>query len=126
GTSGLYVGSILFVSTTYGVAYAHGGIIVAGLMYIVFALIMFKWQEKILKFFPQWLLSTVILLIGLSLLPIGVGIVQSGMVVGIVALIVTALVDLLGGKKLGMFAMPIGVIAGTIVSFLITGIPAVP
>jgi uracil permease len=126
GTSGLYIGSVLFVATTYGVAYAHGGIIVAGILYLIFAMIMFKWQEQVLKLFPQWLLATVVLLIGLSLLPIGVGLVQSSMIVGVVALVVTALVDLLGGKKLGMFAMPIGVVAGTIVSFLLTGIPVVP
>lgn len=126
GTSGLYVGSILFVATTYGVAFAHGGIIVAGILYLVFALIMFKWQDKVLKLFPQWLLSVSVLLIGLSLLPIGVGLVQSSMIVGVTALVVTALVDLLGGRKLGIFAMPIGVIAGAIVSFILTGIPVVP
>lgn len=52
GTSGLYVGSILFVASTYGVSYAHGGIIMAGLIYIAFAMVMFKWQDKVIKFFP--------------------------------------------------------------------------
>jgi uracil permease len=126
GTSGLYIGSVLFVATTYGVAYAHGGIIVAGIMYLIFAMIMFKWQDKVLSLFPQWLLSTVVLLIGLSLLPIGVSLVQTSMIVGLTSLVVTALVDLLGGRKLGMFAMPIGVLAGTVVAFLLTGIPVMP
>lgn len=126
GTSGLYMGSVLFVASTYGVAYAHGGIIVAGVMFLIFAMIMFKWQDQVLRIFPRWLLATVVLLIGLSLLPIGVGLVQSSLLVGLTALVTTALIDLLGGQKLGMFAMPLGVLAGTIVAFALTGIPAVP
>lgn len=122
GVSGLYIGGTLFVVQTYGQSYAHGGIIVAGLVYVVFGLLMFKWQDKILPFFPNWLLSTVVLLIGLNLLPIGVSLVQDSLYVGGAALIATALVDMFGGKRLAMFAMPIGVIAGTIVAFLTTGI----
>lgn len=122
GVSGLYIGSILFVTQTYGLAYTYGGIIVAGLVYVVFGLFALKFQYKIMGVFPSWLLSTVVLLIGLSLLPIGTGLIQTNIAVGVTALIVTGLVDLLGGNKMGMFAMPLGVLAGTLVAVFTTGL----
>lgn len=122
GTSGIYIGAIIYVSTTYGTAYAHGGIIVAGFMYLVFAMIMFKWQEKIMKLFPMWLLSTVILLIGLSLLPIGTMLMGTNMLIAVSALTVTALIDLFGGKKLNMLSMPLGLLTGTLVLAITNGL----
>lgn len=122
GVSGVYMGAIMFVVENYGVAFAHGGIIVAGLFYLAFALIMFKWQDKILPMFPTWLLSTVVALIGLNLLPIGASLLTSNITVGLTSLIVTALVSLVGNEKLGMFALPIGVLAGTVVAFFTTGL----
>lgn len=122
GVSGVYMGAILFVVNTYGVAYAYGGIIVAGLVYVAFSLLMYKWQDKIMSMFPTWLLSTVVALIGLSLLPIGAGLLVGNLLVGLTSLIVTALISLLGNQKLGMFALPIGVLAGTIVAFFTTGL----
>lgn len=122
GVSGLYIGSILFVSQTYGLAFVYGGIIVAGLVYVLFGLFALKFQAQLLRVFPSWLLSTVVLLIGLSLLPIGTGLIQTNIAVGVTALLVTGLVDLLGGKRLGMFAMPLGVLAGTLVAILTGGL----
>lgn len=122
GVSGLYIGSILYVTQTFGKAYAYGGIIVAGCVYIVFALLMFLWQDKILKYFPDWLLSIVVLLIGLNLLPIGVGLMKTSMLVGLVSFGVVAIIDLFGGKKLSMFSMLMGVIAGTFTMAITKGI----
>lgn len=122
GVSGVYMGAILFVVEQYGVAFAHGGIVVAGLFYILFALIMFKWQDKLLPLFPTWLLSTVVALIGLNLLPIGASLLTTDILVGLISLVVTALVSLIGNEKLGMFAVPIGVLAGTLVAFFTTGL----
>lgn len=122
GVSGLYIGSLLYVTQNFGIEYAMGGIVVAGIIYVLFALIMFKWQDKILKFFPDWLLSTVVLLIGLNLLPIGRDLMLSNLLVGLVAFGITALIDLFGGKKLGMFAMPLGVLAGTVTMALTNGL----
>lgn len=125
GVSGLYVGSILFVVKNYGASYAFGGIIIAGIIYIIFALISFKYQDKILKFFPDWLLSVVIILIGLGLLPTGKSLIASNLMVGLVAFGVTALVDIFG-KKLSMLAMPCGVLAGTLVMLFTKGLTLTP
>lgn len=122
GVSGLYVGSILVVTQDFGVSYAMGGIVFAGLVYLVFAYIMHRWQDKILVYFPDWLLSTTVLLIGLSLLPIGTGMMSSNLLVGLVSFAVVALVNMSGNARFNMFAMPLGVLAGTVVMLLTQGI----
>lgn len=118
GVSGLYVGSILYVSNTYGVDYAMGGIVGAGLIYIILGLIMLKYQSKIISYFPEWLLSTVVMLIGLNLLPIGVSMMSSNYFIGVTSFVVLVIVDLFANEKLSLFAMPIGVLAGTVLGFL--------
>lgn len=119
GVSGLYVGSILYVSNTYGVDYAMGGIVGAGLIYIILGLIMLKYQSKILNYFPEWLLSTVVMLIGLNLLPIGVSMMSSNYFIGVTSFVVLVIIDLFAKEKLSLFAMPIGVLAGTVLGFMI-------
>lgn len=122
GVSGLYIGGILYVAQNMGVEYAFGGIIVAGLIYILFGLAMFLWQDKVLKLFPDWFLSIVVLLIALTLLPIGVSLVKSSMLVGLSALLVTAIADIFLNKKYSIFAMPLGIFVGTIVAYFTIGL----
>lgn len=122
GVSGLYIGSILFVAQTYGLPFVFGGVITAGIVYLLFALIMFKWQDKIMGLFPDWLLSTVILLIALSLMPIGVGLLKGGVLIGVTALVVAGMVDLFGHKKIKVFAMPLGLLVATIVGYFTIGV----
>jgi uracil permease len=122
GVSGLYIGSILFVSQTFGLPFVFGGIITAGLVYIIFGLIMLKWQDKIMNLFPDWLLSIVILLIALSLIPIGVGLAGTNLLIAVVAIATTALVDISGIQKLRPFSMPLGILIATLVAFFTTGI----
>lgn len=118
GVSGLYVGGILYATQTFGVEYAMGGIIGAGLVYIVLGLLMLKFQDQVLALVPEWLLNVAVLLIGLNLLPLGAGMMEGSVLVGVVSLAVVALVDLFGPKKIQVFAMPIGVLAGTLVALL--------
>lgn len=120
GVSGLYLGSIIYVTSEYGKEYAMGGILVAGLIYILFGLVMLNKsrQRRLMKLFPTWLLSVTVMLIGLNLLPIGVSMLTSNMLIGLTAFFGVLIVDLFGGKSLKLFAMPIGVVLGTLVGAL--------
>lgn len=122
GVSAAYIGGILTISNTYGQAYAFGGIISAGIFYMLFSLVMFKYQRQVMKFFPAWLLSTVILLIGLSLLPIGVDLIGSHLAVGLAAFFGAALFDLFAKGQAKYFALPFGILIGTVVALLTIGL----
>lgn len=118
GLSGLFIGGLLFVGQTYGMPYVFGGIIIAGLVYVVFGLIMLKFQDSVMKLFPDWLLSMVILLIAFSLIPIGLGLTVTNMTIALVAITTTALVDIFGHRNLKPFSMPLGIIVATVVASL--------
>lgn len=117
GVSGLYLGSIIYVANEYGQAYAMGGIVVAGLIYILFGLVMLNKsrQRRLMRLFPTWLLSATVMLIGLNLLPIGVSMFNSNMLIGVSAFLGVLVIDLMGSKHLKIFAMPIGVLIGTVI-----------
>lgn len=68
GSSFAFIAPIITISQQYGAAYALGGGVVAGLVYVVFALLIAKfgtaWLDKIL---PPAVVGAVVIVIGLSL-----------------------------------------------------------
>jgi len=91
---------------------------ISGLIYIVFGLVMMKYQDKLLKYIPTWLLSTVVIMIALMLLPIGSLMISSNILVGLVAMLVASLLNLIGGNKLKMFSIPIAILASFVVALI--------
>lgn len=70
GSSFAFIAAIKAVVDTQGIAYAGGGIIVAGLLYIVLAvLVMIFGVERIRSFFPPLVTGPMIVVIGLTLSP---------------------------------------------------------
>ena len=69
--SGLYIGSIMAVNSTYGPEYVGYGVVAAGILYVIMACIVYKYPNFIGKYLPEWLMATAVILIGLSLISIG-------------------------------------------------------
>lgn len=68
GSSFAYLGAIAGVVGTYGIQYAQGGIMCAGLIYLLIALIAyFAGPDRIRAIFPPVVTGPVIIVIGLSL-----------------------------------------------------------
>lgn len=122
GVSGSYLAGIIYITQTYGKSYALGGIIISGLIYCIFGLIMLKYQDKVLQYIPKWLLSTAVMFIGLMLVGIGKVMIAGNIIVGVTAMAVMCLVSLFGNKKLSMFAIPVGILVSTLVQYLFFGI----
>lgn len=120
GVSGAYIGGMIAVNEAYGLEYVVGGVIVSAVIYIILGLLMMKWQEKIIKFFPNYILNTAILFIALTLIPIGTGISSADIAVAIASIIGVLIFDNI--KKTKMFAMPLGVVVGLIVSMFKNGL----
>ena len=126
GMSGTFVGSMIAVSSTQGVEYALGGVVMAGICYLLMALAFFKFQDKILKYLPPYILNIGIILIGLSLVPIGGNIFASDIVVASVSLIALLIIELkVKNPKVKMFSIPIALLISTLVSFALRGIPTI-
>ncbi len=70
GSSFAFIPVIIMVGESYGLAYATGGIVVAGALYLILAgLVMLFGVEKIKSFFPPIVTGPMIMVIGLTLAP---------------------------------------------------------
>lgn len=127
GVSGLYISGILAISQKYGVEYAMGGVVMTGVLYIIFSLIMLKFQDKFMRLIPNYLLSTIILLIALGLIPIGANLVNQNLLVGLSAMATMLIIELfVKSNKVRLFSMPLGIFVGTIVQLLTQGLDFTP
>jgi uracil permease len=71
GSSFAFIGSIIMVKEQFGsLAYAQGGLIVAGLIYVLLSLVINKiGVERLNKILPSHVIGPMIIVIGLSLVP---------------------------------------------------------
>ncbi len=73
GSSFAYLGAIAAIVGAYGIEYAQGGIIFAGLLYLIIALAAYlAGADRIKRIFPPVVTGPVIVVIGLSLVSVGV------------------------------------------------------
>lgn len=106
---------------TDGLAYARGGIVVAGIIYLVVAVLIYIFGvEKIVKFFPPIVTGPIILVIGLKLAPVAIDMASGNWFLAIVAFATVMIVSVFMKGFLQVVPVIIGLIVGYIVA-LITG-----
>ena len=119
GLSGSYVAGVIAVSTTQGVEFAVGGTLLAGVFYILFA-ILIKYFPKILNLFTPTILSLAILFIAFNLLPIGVNVVKLAPITGLITFVSVLLFSQI--KRTKQFSFPLGLLIGSIVHAFLYGL----
>ena len=119
GISGSYIAGIIAVSTQYGISYAVGGTLIAGIIYLVMSVLVQKYPS-IMKLFPKYILSLAVVMIALNLLPIGVNIVSLSPSTGLITLIAVFLFSRI--KSLKTFAFPLSIAVGTTYHALLYGL----
>ncbi|MCT4562893.1 MAG: NCS2 family nucleobase:cation symporter [Maledivibacter sp.] len=104
-----------------GLAYAQGGLVVAGIIYLMIAaLVAVFGVEKIISFFPPIVTGPIILVIGLKLAPTAIDMASSNWILAIVSFGIVTAVSIYGRGFLKVLPVLIGLIGGYIVA-LITG-----
>lgn len=119
GVSGLYVASTLLISQKYGVEYAMGGVVLAGLMYCVLSILVSKF--KLLSYVPKYIMSFGIILIGLSLIPISTSLITSNLLIGLISMCVMLIVEFKAKGVVRLFSLPIAIAVSSIIYFLTNG-----
>lgn len=116
GSSFAFIAPILAVKEIYGdLAYATGGIFVAGLFYALYALIVKAvGPEKVKKILPPVVTGSMIMVIGLTLSPVAIQMASSDWPL---ALIVIATVVFVSTMTRGFFSM-VPVITGVVVGYI--------
>lgn len=122
GSSFAYIAPILLVKEKTGdLRYATGGIVFAGALYLLFALLVkLIGTEKIKKLFPPYVTGPMIIVIGLTLSPIAVDMASQNWMISIVVVVSIILSATVFKGFFNLIPVLIGVFVGYIFA-LITG-----
>ena len=120
GVSGSYIGGMIAVNQQFGLEYVVGGVIISAFIYILFGLLLMKWQDKVMKLFPHYILNMAVFFIALTLIPIGLSMAKGDMYIALMAILFVLFFDRFKFTKI--FAMPLGLICATILSMVVRGV----
>ncbi|AYF54415.1 uracil permease [Clostridium novyi] len=119
GSSFAFIGSIIMVRDKFGgdLAYAQGGIMVAGLIYVIMSFLVKRiGVEKIRKILPNHVVGPMIIVIGLSLIPTAIDMASKNFKVSGITLAIALFITLKGRGFLKQLSILIAVIVGYLVS----------
>lgn len=121
GSSFAFIPVILTVKETYGdLTYAQGGIVVAGLLYVFLALIVYKvGYERIQKVLTPQIVGPMIIVIGLSLVPTALDMASQNYVIAAITLGIALVINKFGKGFLKQLGILIAVIVGYFLSLWI-------
>ncbi len=115
-----FIAPIAVVSEIYGINYAFGGIVVAGLVYLLFSIIIyFVGIEKVQKVFPTTITSTMVILIGIILAPIAISNASQNWLIALITLAVGVMVKVIWERNfIGTLTVIIAIAVGYVISLL--------
>lgn len=122
GSSFAFIGVINQVSDAFNgdLAYAQGGIIVAGCLYIIMSLIVkFIGVEKVKKYFPPQVTGAMIAVIGLNLIPSAVDMAMTYLPIAIITLAIAMGINQFAKGSIKQFGVIIAVFTGLALSFIL-------
>ena len=127
GSSFAFIAPMLAVAGTHGLEYARGGIVVAGLIYLVLAgLIAIFGAEKVVKFFPPVVTGPIIIVIGLKLAPTAIGMASADWLLAGIAFCVVTAVSVYAKGFLKVVPVIIGLITTYIVAIILGRVDFTP
>ena len=118
GSSFAFIPVILYVANTYGdLAYAQGGLMVAGGIYVILSLLIKKIGiGRIRKYLPAQVIGPMIIVIGLSLIPVAIDMASAGLGLAVLTLGTALIVTKFGKGFSKQLSILIAVATGYIVA----------
>jgi uracil permease len=121
GSSFAFIVPITAVAEKYGLPYAQGGIVIAGIVYLILALLFGLFgAQKIISFFPPIVTGPIIIIIGLTLAPVAVGRASENWLLAFVSFAVVAAVAFFTRGFIRILPVLCGLFGGYLAA-LITG-----
>lgn len=101
--------------------YATGGVVCAGLVYVVLAVLFSIFGAKrIMKLFPPVVTGPIIVLIGLILAPVAVSSASQNWILAVIAIVIVICVNLFGRKMLKLIPILCGIFGSYIIGTIVT------
>ena len=122
GSSFAFISVINQVSETFNgdLSYAQGGIIVAGIIYVIMSLIVkIVGPEKVKRYFPPQVTGSMIIVIGLNLIPTAINMAMNHIGVAILTLGVAVGINKFAKGSVRQFAVIIAIFVGIIASSIV-------
>ena len=119
GSSFAFIAPIIAATKLYGYAGTLGGLIAVGLVYGIVSAIIKLWGLRVIeKIFPSIVVGPVIMIIGLSLAPVGVGMAKTNWLIAL-SVLITAIVIVVYSKGLvKLIPIFIGIVVGYLISII--------
>ncbi|NLX61443.1 MAG: uracil-xanthine permease [Tissierellia bacterium] len=119
GSSFAFIPVILKVKELYNgdLAYAQGGIVVAGLLYVVMSFIINKFGiERIQKYLPSQVIGPMIMVIGLNLIPTALDMASTNYIIAAITLGIALVINFKGKGFVKQLGILIAVVSGYLIS----------
>lgn len=121
GSSFAFIAVIISVKETYGdIAYAQGGMVIAGLIYVLVSFLIKKiGVDRIRKYLPSQVIGPMIIVIGMNLVPVAVDMAAGNLAIAAVTLLTALVVTFKTKGFVKQISILIGVATGYIISLFV-------
>lgn len=120
GSSFSFIAPVILAGDLYGLDYARGGIVVAGIIYVIFAwLISIYGSKKILKYFPPIVNGPIIIVISMTLAPNAIAMASQDWLLSMVTLAVIIGISMFSRGFLKIIPVIIGLTAGYLLAVIL-------
>lgn len=120
GSSFAFIAPMLAVAGTYGLAYARGGIVVAGFVYLILAgLMKIFGSERVIRYFPPVVTGPIIIVIGLKLAPVAIDMASGDWLLATVAFAIVTVVSVFAKGFIKVIPVIIGLIGAYIFAVIL-------
>ena len=122
GSSFAFIGGIIAVREAHGgdLAFAQGGIVVAGLIYVLMSFAIKKvGMDFIKRYLPSHVIGAMIIVIGLNLVPVAFGMASGNFVLAILTLGTALVISFFGKGFIKQLSILIAVVVGYLVAQVI-------
>lgn len=115
GISGSFVSVSVLVAAKFGLSDLFGAVIITGLAYILFGVVLY-YRPNFFDFIPAYILNTCIVLVSLSLIPLGLNSITDPIMM-LITLVAVVLFSL--HPKFRLYAMPFALLIATLAQCLL-------
>lgn len=121
GSSFAFIAPISAVIASHGPAYAQGGLVIAGLVYLLIGLL-FKvgGVERIMSFFPPIVTGPIIMVIGLKLAPTAIDMASTDWLMALIAFAIVTAVNIYGKGFFKVIPVVIGLLSAYIIAMILS------
>ena len=118
---------ILVVERTGNLQYAQGGIVVAGLLYALFSYLVYKiGVDKISRIFQPHIVGTMIFIVGFTLIPTAIDMVNSNVVLGLIVATVALWIQSSAKGFIKQMSILVAIVSGYIIGVFFNAVDFSP